>query len=90
MAFEKEYLEIFNSLLPQEKKACHKIYLFENDVPLDEGKYYTIDYDKWCVNIHKGEINKLQILEIYVNVDLINIFLKRQKRRDRIKENEQK
>jgi hypothetical protein len=86
VAFEKEYLEIFNSLLPDERKACHKICLFENDILLDEGKYYTIDYDKWIIHIHKGEINKIQMIEVYVNVDLLNIFLGRQKRHDRIKE----
>jgi hypothetical protein len=82
VAFEKEYLQIFDSLLPEERKACHKIYLYENDMLLDE-KYYSIDYEDWYVYIHKGEINKLQMIEIYVNIDLLNIFIQRQKRHDR-------
>ncbi|MDR1502122.1 MAG: hypothetical protein LBT43_06675 [Prevotella sp.] len=84
VAFDKEYLEIFNVLRPDERKACHKVYVYEDDALLDENTYYTIDYDKWCVYIKDGEINKLQMIEIYADVDLVNIFLERRKRRDRI------
>jgi hypothetical protein len=83
-AFKDEYLEVFNSLLPEERKACHKVYIYENDLLLDEDKYFSIDYDSWRINIYNGDINRLQMIEIYVNVDLLNVFLKRQSRRDRI------
>jgi hypothetical protein len=85
-AFPEDYRVIFDTLLPEEKKSCHKIFLYENDTLLDKDSYYTIDYTTWRVYIHKGDIEALQMIEIYSNIDLLNIFIKRQLRRDRIKQ----
>jgi hypothetical protein len=85
VALSEDYRAIFDSLLPEEKKACHKVYLYENDVPLDEGKCYDLDYSTWRVHIHNGDIEAIQMIEVYANIDLLNIFIKRQTRRDRIK-----
>jgi hypothetical protein len=74
-AFEKDYLEIFDSLTQEEKKACHKIFMYEKDTLLDEGKYFTIDYDNWRILIHQGEIDLLQMIEVYADIDLLNIYL---------------
>jgi hypothetical protein len=82
-AFEKDYLEVFDSLLPYEKKDCHTVLLFEGNHLLDTGKYAAMDYTTWRVHIHKGNTQKLQMIEIYANIDRLNIYLARQKRRDR-------
>jgi hypothetical protein len=84
-ALSDDYQAIFDSLLPEEKKACHRVYLYENDTLLDEGKYYDFDDTNWRVYIHKGDVESLQMIEVYANIDLLNIFIKRQIRRDRIK-----
>jgi hypothetical protein len=74
--FEKDYLKIFDSLSEKEKKACHKIFMYEKDVLLDEGKYFTVDYDNWKIYIHKGDIELLQMIEVYADIDLLNYYLK--------------
>jgi hypothetical protein len=76
--FEKDYLKIFNSLSEKEKKDCHKIFMYEKDTLLDEGKYFTIDYDNWRVYIHQGDIELLQMIEVYADIDLLNYYLKMQ------------
>jgi hypothetical protein len=85
-ALHEDYREIFDTLLPEEKKACHKVFLFEDDILLDEGKYYDLDNCTWRLHIHKGDIEAIQMIEVYANIDLLNIFIKRQIRRDRIKQ----
>jgi hypothetical protein len=84
MALCEDYRRVFDSLLPEEKKACHKVYLFENDVLLDEGKYYDFDENTWRLHIHNGDIETIQMIEVYSNIDLLNVFIKRQVRRDRL------
>jgi hypothetical protein len=76
--FEKDYLKIFNSLPEKEKKACHKIFMYEKDTLLDEGKYFTVDYDTWRVYIHQGDIELLQMIEVYADIDSVNYYLKMQ------------
>jgi hypothetical protein len=67
--------KIFNSLSETEKKRCFSIYLFEDDTLLDEGKYFTMDYNTWTIHIHHGDVNKLQMIEVYADIKLLNSFL---------------
>jgi hypothetical protein len=78
--------DIFDSLSTEEKKQCFQVYLFEDDVLLDEGKYFTIDYDTWHIIIHQGNINKLQMIEVYADIKLINTFKKQQLLQKNIKQ----
>jgi hypothetical protein len=75
-AFDKYYLDIFNDLTNEERISCHKIFMFEKDILLDEGKFVTIDYDEWIVYIHDGNIDLLQMIEIYVDLEKLCQFTK--------------
>jgi hypothetical protein len=75
--FDERYLKIFDLLTNEEKISSHKILVFEKDVLLDEGKYFSIDYDEWRIYIHDGNIELLQMIEVYADVDLINMYLER-------------
>jgi hypothetical protein len=65
---------IFNALTPEQRKECYKVLLFEDERLLDEGKYYDMTPD-WVFNIHKGDVTKHQMIEIYLNVELARSYI---------------
>jgi hypothetical protein len=73
---EKEII-IFDSLSEKEKKHCFKVYVYEDDILLDEGKYCDIDYNTGKVYIHLGEIDKTQMIELYADIEAIESIIKR-------------
>jgi hypothetical protein len=73
--FDKAYLKIFNDLTNDERKSCHRILMFEKDILLDEEKYFTVDYDEWKVYIKNGDINLLQMIEVYVDLDMLGKYM---------------
>jgi hypothetical protein len=75
--FKTQDKEIFDSLSDEDKKKCFLVYVFEDDVLLDEGKYAAVDYDSWRVYIHHGDINKLQMIEVYADIGLIKSIRKK-------------
>ena len=65
---------VFNALTPEQRKECYKVLLFEDERLLDEGKYYDMTPD-WVFNIHKGDVTKHQMIEIYLNVELARSYI---------------
>ena len=65
---------IFNALTPEQRKECYKVLLFEDERLLDEGKYYDMTPD-WVFHIHKGDVTKHQMIEIYLNVKLARSYI---------------
>lgn len=74
MCMSDSDMKIFDSLTLDQRKECYKILMFEDDVLLDEGKFYTID-DNFVIYIHDGNILKNQMIEIYINVNLAKMYL---------------
>jgi hypothetical protein len=75
-ALPKDYAVLFNFLSSEEKKKSHRVLLYEDNRILDENKYVNINWSNSIANIHKGDINKIQMIEIYANLDLVKSFIK--------------
>jgi hypothetical protein len=75
-AFSPKDREILTSLSEKEKRTCLKVCVFEDDTLLDEGKYCSVDYKELKVYINHGEVDKLQMIEIYADLELIDSYWK--------------
>lgn len=74
-AFTEDDVKIFDSLTEEQKQDTFKVLLFEGNNMLDESLYRTPGKN-WIFNIHKGEINKNQTIEIYVDFERLNKYVK--------------
>ena len=79
-AMRESDLIVFNSLTKEQRERCYKVLLFEDDILLDEGKFYDKD-DNWIFYIHDGDITKGQMIEIYLDINQAEKFIKENKRR---------
>lgn len=67
---------IFDTLTQDQRLQVFKVFVYEDNHLLDEGKYLDIDWDNWIVNIHKGDVIKHQMIELYIDEKLALEFLK--------------
>lgn len=67
-------VELFDSLTDEQKNETFKVLLFEGNNMLDESLYRSPG-DNWIFNIHKGDIQKHQTIEIYVDYDRLKEFV---------------